>query len=117
VSGASFPILSVADLQATKRFYESLGFVESYRFPPEGDLGYVTLDRGDATIAIRAAGAAEEDPVAYWLYVDDVDAAVDRLRRSGAPVVAEPVDQPWGERVAAVRDPAGTLVHLGTPTD
>ena len=46
----------------------------------------------------------------------DVDATLTELRESGAVVVAEPVDQPWGERVAQVRDPAGTLVYLGAPT-
>ncbi|HTE61011.1 MAG TPA: VOC family protein [Solirubrobacteraceae bacterium] len=49
----------------------------------------------------------------YWVYVDDVDAALEALRASGAPVVAEPVDQPWGERVAQTRDPEGNLVYLG----
>jgi lactoylglutathione lyase len=47
------------------------------------------------------------------VYVDDVDIAFERLRASGAPVVAEPENQPWGERVARIRDPGGHLVYLG----
>ena len=50
-----------------------------------------------------------------WVYVDDVDATLDRLRAGGAAVVAEPEDQPWGERVARMRDPNGNLVYLGAP--
>ncbi len=39
------------------------------------------------------------------------------LERSGATIGIARADQPWGERVASVRDPAGFLVHLGLPTD
>jgi lactoylglutathione lyase len=44
--------------------------------------------------------------------VDDVDDVVRVLRASGAPVLLEPCDQPWGERVAYVADPEGNLVML-----
>jgi lactoylglutathione lyase len=108
----AFPIFSVSDLARTKRFYEGLGFEQTYQFPPDGEPGFVTLQRGASQIGI-GAGAEEGDRVAYWVYVDDVDASLDALRAAGAVVVAEPVDQPWGERVAQVRDPAGTLVYLG----
>jgi lactoylglutathione lyase len=49
------------------------------------------------------------------VYVDDVDATVEALAARGAPVIAEPEDQPWGERVAQTRDPGGILVYLGAP--
>jgi lactoylglutathione lyase len=42
-----------------------------------------------------------------------VDVAVAELKRSGVPVIAEPPDQPWGERVASVADPDGFTVHIG----
>jgi len=42
----------------------------------------------------------------------DVDIAVTELRDAGVRVVAEPTDQPWGERVASVADPDGYTVHL-----
>jgi lactoylglutathione lyase len=35
------------------------------------------------------------------------------LVAAGAPIVAAPEDQPWGERVAQTRDPDGNLVYLG----
>jgi lactoylglutathione lyase len=111
----AFPILSVRDLAQTVRFYEQLGFEQTYRFPPDGEPGFVTLQRGASQLGI-GAGADEQDRVAYWVYVDDVDRTLDVLRAAGTVVVGEPVDQPWGERVAQVRDPAGTLVHLGSST-
>ena len=59
------------------------------------------MARGDSSIGIGAGGATDEDRFGYWVYVDDVDATLEQLRGSGAVVVAEPEDQPWGERVAA----------------
>jgi lactoylglutathione lyase len=64
-------------------------------------------------------GAADR-PVAaastsIWLYTDDVDAAVADLREAGVRIVAEPVDRPWGERVASIVDPDGYVVHVGSP--
>lgn len=37
-----------------------------------------------------------------------------RLRVAGVPVLEEPRDQPWGERVARVEDPVGIEVHVAT---
>jgi ketosteroid isomerase-like protein/predicted enzyme related to lactoylglutathione lyase len=113
----AFPIISVVDLGATRAFYEGLGFVQTYQFPPEGEPGFVTMARGGSSIGIGAGGVEPgEDRFGYWVYVDDVDEVVRELGATGAPVIAEPADQPWGERVAQVRDPAGTLVYLGAPS-
>ena len=111
----AFPIISVEDVPATRSFYERLGFRLAYQFPEDGEPAFITMERGASSIGI-GAGAEVEDRLAYWVYVDDVDAALRALAEAGAPVVAEPEDQPWGERVARTRDPGGTLVYLGAPT-
>jgi lactoylglutathione lyase len=49
-----------------------------------------------------------------WVYADDCDAAVDRLRAGGVRVLQEPEDQPWGERIARVHDPDGNEVIIGS---
>lgn len=46
------------------------------------------------------------------VYTDDVDAAVAELRDAGVPVLAEPADQPWEERLAYVEDPDGNPVMI-----
>ncbi len=51
--------------------------------------------------------------MSLWVYAEDCDAAVERLRAAGIEIVQEPVDQPWGERVARVRDPDGNEVIIG----
>jgi len=42
----------------------------------------------------------------------DLDSTFERLRASGAEIVQEPVDQPYGVRDCAVRDPAGNLLRI-----
>jgi lactoylglutathione lyase len=110
----AFPIISVEDLPATRRFYEQLGFTQTYQFPPSGEPGFVTMERGVSSIGIGAGGAADDDRFGFWVYVEDVDTALALLATAGAPIVAEPEDQPWGERVARTRDPDGNLVYLGS---
>jgi catechol 2,3-dioxygenase-like lactoylglutathione lyase family enzyme len=46
------------------------------------------------------------------LATPDLDATFDRLQASGADVVQEPTDQPYGVRDCAFRDPAGNLVRI-----
>jgi uncharacterized glyoxalase superfamily protein PhnB len=42
----------------------------------------------------------------------DLDGTFARLEASGAEVVQEPTDQPYGVRDCAVRDPAGNLLRI-----
>ncbi len=42
----------------------------------------------------------------------DLDGAFARLQASGADVVQEPTEQPYGVRDCAVRDPAGNLIRI-----
>ena len=46
---------------------------------------------------------------------DDLDGAFEKLRDSGAEIVQEPTDQPWGTRDFAVRDPSGNMVRIDQP--
>jgi lactoylglutathione lyase len=120
-------MLSVADLRASLAFYgDLLGGKPAYRFP-EDDPVFVTLRLGESEIGI---GSAAEAPlhgqalrpasghrIELCVEVDDVDATVRAARAAGAPVVLEPADQPWGERVAYLADPDGNLVMLTAPRE
>ncbi|NUO58616.1 MAG: VOC family protein [Hamadaea sp.] len=46
---------------------------------------------------------------------DDVDAAFEHIRASGAEVLEEPTDQAYGVRDCAFRDPAGNMIRLNQP--
>ena len=62
----------------------------------------------DAVVALLAKGAL------YGVHfsTDDLFGTFEKIRASGADVVQEPTDQPWGTRDCAVRDPSGNLVRI-----
>jgi catechol 2,3-dioxygenase-like lactoylglutathione lyase family enzyme len=43
---------------------------------------------------------------------DDCDATFEQLRAAGADVLQEPIDQPYGVRDCAFRDPAGNMLRF-----
>ena len=47
--------------------------------------------------------------------VPDVDLAHAALKRSGAPILQPPTDQPWGARMLITRDPAGVTLFVSHP--
>jgi uncharacterized glyoxalase superfamily protein PhnB len=46
------------------------------------------------------------------LATKDLDAVFERVQASGAEVMQEPTEQPWGARDCAFRDPAGNMVRI-----
>jgi catechol 2,3-dioxygenase-like lactoylglutathione lyase family enzyme len=46
------------------------------------------------------------------LATDDLDATFARIEAAGADIVQEPIEQDYGVRDAAFRDPAGNLIRL-----
>jgi uncharacterized glyoxalase superfamily protein PhnB len=42
----------------------------------------------------------------------DLDGAFEKLQASGAEIVQEPTDQPYGVRDCAVRDPSGNMMRI-----
>lgn len=99
-------------------FYRDLlGGTVAYEFrAPDGTLGYVGLEVGSPHLGIglaEGASAGDRRSISLWVYTDDCDATVERLRSAGVTVTEEPVDQPWGERVARVLDPDGNEIIVG----
>ncbi|GAA2467101.1 MULTISPECIES: VOC family protein [Streptomyces] len=46
---------------------------------------------------------------------DDVDATFERILAAGGDVLQEPMDQPYGVRDCAFRDPAGNMLRFNQP--
>ncbi len=46
------------------------------------------------------------------LSTPDLDATFSQLAASGADIVQEPIEQPYGIRDCAIRDPAGNLIRI-----
>lgn len=75
--------------------------------PPAADPGVTDAER--RTIAELMAKGSYASVV---LGTADVDAVFAQVQAAGAEVVQEPVDQPYGTRDCAFRDPAGNMVRI-----
>jgi predicted enzyme related to lactoylglutathione lyase len=75
--------------------------------PPAADPG-ITDDERRTIIEMMAKGTYG------WILLatKDLDATFDRLQASDAEVVQEPIDQPYGIRDCAFRDPAGNQIRI-----
>lgn len=83
-----------------------------------GASGEVQADRpaeiriGDSLVMVTSAGAREPFPAFLYVYVDDADGAYHRALEAGAVTVEEPLDTPYGDRRAMVRDPSGNVFQI-----
>jgi uncharacterized glyoxalase superfamily protein PhnB len=110
---AARPFLPSKDFEASKRFYEALGFEKLL----------------DSEVAIFRIGTTsfivgqhyQEDWAGNFmmqLMVDDLDAwwahiqSLDLAGKFGVRAPTAPEMQPWGIRISYVVDPAGVLWHV-----
>jgi uncharacterized glyoxalase superfamily protein PhnB len=75
--------------------------------PPAVDPG-ITDEERSTIVEMMAKGTFAMINMA----TGDLDATFEKLAASGAEVVQEPIDQPYGIRDFAVRDPAGNLIRV-----
>ena len=70
---------------------------------------------GDSLVMVSSLGERDLFPAFLYVYVDDADATYKRALESGAEPVEEPLDTPYGDRRAMVRDPFGNLLQIAHP--
>jgi catechol 2,3-dioxygenase-like lactoylglutathione lyase family enzyme len=75
--------------------------------PPGADPG-VTEDERRTIAEMMAKGTY----AAILLATPDLDDVFARLQAGDVEIVQEPIDQPYGVRDCAVRDPAGNLIRI-----
>ena len=78
--------------------------------PPAADPG-VTDDERRMITEMMAKGTY----ASIVLATTDVDGTFEQVQASGAEVAQEPIDQPYGVRDCAFRDPAGNMVRIQEP--
>lgn len=79
--------------------------------PPAADPG-VTEDERRSIAEMMAKGTY----ASIVLATTDVDGVFEQVQASGAEVAQEPIDQPYGVRDCAFRDPAGNMVRIQEPS-
>ncbi len=105
------PNLESRSLEQAKAFYERvLGFEVVM------DHGWIVTLADPARPAVQLSLMTHDEtgpvvPVAS-IQVEDVDAAYEEAKASGAEIVHELTDEPWGVRRFFVRDPDGHVVNV-----
>ncbi|HEU4425911.1 MAG TPA: VOC family protein [Pilimelia sp.] len=84
--------------------------VEIVLEPPVADPNATPADK-EAAAELLAKGLLR----GVIFRTDDCDATFERIRAGGGEVLQEPVDQPYGVRDCAFRDPAGNMLRFNQP--
>ena len=123
-----YTIIYVADVQATIQFYEeAFGFTTRF-IHGEGD--YAELETGETTLAFASLELAQSNfPSGYTKLTDldhppgieialvthNIEQTVVKATKAGAMMILEPTVKPWGQTVAFLRAPDGSVIELCTP--
>ncbi|MCU1578277.1 MAG: lyase [Rhodoglobus sp.] len=124
-----FTNVTVNDVDEAIGFYRDALGLEVQNDVASGDYRWVTLGTDTQpglgiVISEPHAGRSQADGDAMQQLLtkgslpllvfssDDVDAAFEKIRATGAEVLQEPMDQPWGPRDCAFRDPSGNTVRI-----
>ena len=67
---------------------------------------------GDSLIMVTSAATRDLFPGFFYVYVDDADMSYQRALAAGATTVEAPLDTPYGDRRAMVRDPFGNVFQI-----
>ena len=114
------PVIRYADADAAITFLTSaFGLAEKdVHRADDGSVGHAELAYGDALVMIGSRadppGPFDGGPAVVYVVVDDVDAHHDRAAAAGADVFYGLVDEPYGSREYAARDPEGNVWSFGT---
>jgi uncharacterized glyoxalase superfamily protein PhnB len=116
------PYLSYRDAASALRFLEkAFGFTTVVRWdPPDGTVQHAEATFGESAVMMGTAdhrsapleGASVRQGV--YVFVEDVDAHLERAREAAARVVYEPEDTEWGKRRYRVFDPEGYEWSFGS---
>jgi PhnB protein len=120
---AAIPMLICRDAAAEIDFCTAaFGAAElARRTGPGGEVVHATLTIGGslvmvhgdvASLASRGPLADGRSPVVVYLYVGDVDSVIGRAAGAGARVLVSATNQPWGDRMGRIIDPAGHVWNV-----
>ena len=119
------PTLAVDDAAGAIEFYkQAFDATERGRMPaPGGKIGHAELEIGDSVVMLadpfphstrRPPQELGGTTVGVFLYVEDVDAVVERAVEAGATVTMPLENMFWGDRFGSVTDPFGHHWSLAT---
>jgi len=81
----------------------------------DGVVHHAEIRVGDSVVEMgEPQGKYPPMPTMFYVYVPDCDAVYRRALQAGATSIAEPVDQPYGDRSGAVKDVFGNQWYIAT---
>ena len=119
------PMLVCRDAAAEIEFCKTaFRAVEMVRRPgPDGTVAHAALMISGAmimieaewpTLASRAPQPDASSPVVIYVYVEDVDAVIERAVAAGAKLLLPVKNQFWGDRTGRIMDPSGHVWTIST---
>jgi PhnB protein len=110
--GTVFPYIFANSAAAYIEFLKNaLGAQELNRTQtPEGRIANSIIKIG--TTSFMVSEASDQFPAsrsAFYIYVDDADAAYEKAIQCGGIKIFEPIDMPYGDRQSGVVDPCGNI--------
>jgi uncharacterized glyoxalase superfamily protein PhnB len=67
---------------------------------------------GDSLVMVTPSTERELFPAFLYVYVDDADRRYQQALEAGATTMEAPLDTPYGDRRAMVRDPFGNIFQI-----
>jgi PhnB protein len=95
---------------------QAFGAVETVRATGSAGGLHAEVRIDDSMVMMGGFAGIDEMPTALHLYVENADAVHQRAVAAGAVTLHGPVDQPYGDREASVRDPFGNQWYIATHT-
>jgi uncharacterized glyoxalase superfamily protein PhnB len=82
---------------------------------PDGVIHHAEIRVGNSVMELgEANGPYQPTASMFYLYVPDCDAVYRKALQAGATSIAEPTDQPYGDRSAGVNDAFGNQWYIAT---
>lgn len=110
--GTVFPYIFASQAAEYLQFLiDGLGATELGRTTaPDGSIANARMRIGSTSFMVsQAGGKYPASSAAFYLYVEDADAACARAVEHGAQLIHEPMDMDYGDRQGGVRDPSGNV--------
>jgi catechol 2,3-dioxygenase-like lactoylglutathione lyase family enzyme len=103
--------IAAEDVSAAKRFYQDILGLDVL-MDHGWWLTYGSSQKMSVQVSIASEGGSGTPVPDLSIEVDDLDTALQRMKKAKVAIEYGPADEPWGVRRFYVRDPFGRLINI-----